>query len=53
MPRQVIDNRTGLDTQTKQVITDTKEDTTLIQDQLLILMGGIADLYEALIGGDE
>lgn len=30
-----------------------KDDTTNIQDQLLILMGAVADLYEVVIGGDE
>lgn len=48
-----VPKKNALDPETRQTITETKEDTTNIQDQLLILMGAVADLYEVVIGGDE
>lgn len=53
MAERIIDNVRGVDPATKETINETKEDTTNIQDQLLILMGAVADLYEVVIGGDE
>lgn len=52
MPRQIYENPKGIDPATKETIVETKEDTTNIQDQLLILMGAVADLYEVVIGGE-
>lgn len=39
--------------ETRQNVVEIKDDTTNIQDQLLILMDAVAELYETIAGGEQ